>query len=93
MARGCVARCVRKPWKATLPSCSPGLVVVRWCRRSLQVRLTGQEILDTIASVAGTVAAAHETAEHIAADIRECMPNSDVLVHIEPRSHERVDGS
>jgi cation diffusion facilitator family transporter len=40
-----------------------------------------------------TVAEAHEVAEHIAADIRECVPNADVMVHIEPRSHERVDGS
>ena len=40
-----------------------------------------------------TVAAAHETAEHIAADIRDCVPNSDVLVHIEPHSHERDDGT
>ncbi len=40
-----------------------------------------------------TVAQAHETAEHIAADIREVVPNADVLVHIEPRSHEREDGS
>jgi cation diffusion facilitator family transporter len=40
-----------------------------------------------------TVAQAHETAEHIAADIRAVVPNADVLVHIEPRSHEREDGS
>ena len=40
-----------------------------------------------------TVAEAHEIAEHIAADIRGCVPNADVLVHIEPRSHERDDGS
>ena len=26
-------------------------------------------------------------------DIRECVPNADVLVHIEPRSHEREDDS
>ena len=40
-----------------------------------------------------TVGEAHEVAEHISEDIRECVPNSDVLVHIEPRSHDRVDGS
>ena len=40
-----------------------------------------------------TVRAAHETAEHIEADIRAAVPNADVLVHIEPRSHERDDGS
>jgi len=36
---------------------------------------------------------AAQIAEHIAEDIRECVPNSDVLVHIEPRSHERDDGT
>jgi cation diffusion facilitator family transporter len=40
-----------------------------------------------------TVRAAHETAEHIEADIRAAVPNADVLVHIEPKSHEREDGS
>jgi divalent metal cation (Fe/Co/Zn/Cd) transporter len=40
-----------------------------------------------------SVGEAHDVAEHIAADIRACIPNADVLVHIEPRSHERVDGS
>jgi cation diffusion facilitator family transporter len=54
-------------------------------RRHIDLHITVDETL--------TVAAAHETAEHIAADIRECVPNSDVLVHIEPRSHERVDGT
>ena len=54
-------------------------------RRHIDLHITVDEAL--------TVAAAHETAEHIAADIRECVPNSDVLVHIEPRSHERNDGT
>jgi len=54
-------------------------------RRHIDLHITVDETL--------TVAQAHETAEHIAADIRECVPNSDVLVHIEPRSHEREDGS
>ena len=54
-------------------------------RRHIDLHITVDETL--------TVAAAHETAEHIAADIRECVPNADVLVHIEPRSHERDDGT
>jgi cation diffusion facilitator family transporter len=54
-------------------------------RRHIDLHITVDETL--------TVAAAHATAEHIAADIRECVPNSDVLVHIEPRSHEREDGT
>ena len=54
-------------------------------RRHIDLHVTVDETL--------TVAAAHETAEHIAADIRERVPNADVLVHIEPRSHERVDGT
>ena len=54
-------------------------------RRHIDLHITVDESL--------TVAEAHETAEHIAADIRECVPNSDVLVHIEPRSHDREDGS
>jgi cation diffusion facilitator family transporter len=40
-----------------------------------------------------TVTEAHDVAEHIAAEIRGCVPNSDVLVHIEPRApHRRDDG-
>ncbi len=54
-------------------------------RRHIDLHITVDETL--------TVAEAHETAEHIAADIRECVPNADVLVHVEPRTHERVDGS
>ncbi len=54
-------------------------------RRHIDLHVTVDETL--------TVAAAHETAEHIASDIRACVPNADVLVHIEPRSHDRVDGS
>ena len=38
-----------------------------------------------------TVARAHEIAEHIEADIAERLPNTEVLVHIEPGSHERED--
>jgi len=54
-------------------------------RRHIDLHVTVDESL--------TVAEAHEIAEHIAADIRQCVPNSDVLVHIEPRSHEREDGT
>ncbi len=54
-------------------------------RRHIDVHVTVDESLG--------VGEAHDVAEHIATDIRDCIPNSDVLVHIEPRSHERVDGS
>ena len=54
-------------------------------RRHIDLHVTVDETM--------TVAEAHETAEHIAADIRDCVPNSDVLVHIEPHSHERDDGT
>jgi len=54
-------------------------------RRHIDLHLTVDESL--------SVGEAHDVGEHIAADIRDCIPNSDVLVHIEPRSHERVDGS
>jgi cation diffusion facilitator family transporter len=54
-------------------------------RRHIDLHVTVHESL--------SVGEAHEVAEHIAADIRACVPNADVLVHIEPRSHDRVDGS
>lgn len=54
-------------------------------RRHIDLHVTVDESL--------SVGEAHEVAEHIAADIRDCIPNADVLVHIEPRSHERIDGS
>ena len=54
-------------------------------RRHIDLHITVDETM--------TVARAHESAEHIAADIRDVVPNADVLVHIEPRSHEREDGS
>jgi len=54
-------------------------------RRHIDLHITVDESL--------RIGEAHEVAEHIAADIRDCIPNADVLVHIEPRSHERVDGS
>jgi len=40
-----------------------------------------------------SVTEAHDVAEHIAADLRRCLPNADVLIHVEPSSHEREDGS
>ena len=38
-----------------------------------------------------TVAEAHDIAEHIEDDIRACVPNTDVLVHVEPRSPDRFE--
>ncbi len=54
-------------------------------RRHIDLHITVDEHL--------SVAAAHDVAEHIGADIRDCVPNADVMVHVEPRSHERDDGS
>jgi cation diffusion facilitator family transporter len=54
-------------------------------RRHIDLHVTVDETM--------SVADSHKVAEHIMADIRACIPNSDVLVHIEPRSHDRVDGS
>jgi cation diffusion facilitator family transporter len=39
-----------------------------------------------------TVIEAHDIAEHIEQDIRDCLPNTDVLVHVEPRSPQRYEG-
>jgi cation diffusion facilitator family transporter len=36
---------------------------------------------------------AHDVAEHITSDIRRCLPNVDVLVHVEPPSSKHEDGS
>jgi cation diffusion facilitator family transporter len=38
-----------------------------------------------------TVTQAHDIAEHIEDDIRACIPNTDVLVHVEPRSPDRSE--
>ena len=38
-----------------------------------------------------TVTEAHDIAEHIEEDIRVCIPNTDVLVHVEPRAPERLE--
>lgn len=54
-------------------------------RRHVDLHLTVDDDL--------TITEAHDVAEHIAADIRACVPNTDVLVHVEPRTHERDDGS
>jgi len=40
-----------------------------------------------------TIAQAHDVAEHIEADIAERLPNCEVLVHIEPSTHDRDDDS
>jgi len=40
-----------------------------------------------------TVAEAHDIAHHIAADVRECLQNVDVLVHTEPHREREVDGA
>jgi divalent metal cation (Fe/Co/Zn/Cd) transporter len=40
-----------------------------------------------------TVAAAHQIAEHIENDIAARLPHTEVLVHLEPGSHEREDES
>lgn len=37
------------------------------------------------------VSEAHDIAEHIMADIHKRIPNSEVLVHVEPRSEDRAD--
>ena len=39
-----------------------------------------------------TVIEAHDIAEHIEDDIRACLPNTDVLVHVEPRAPDRFEG-
>jgi cation diffusion facilitator family transporter len=40
-----------------------------------------------------SVREAHDVAEHITSDIRRCLPNVDVLVHVEPASSKHEDGS
>jgi cation diffusion facilitator family transporter len=40
-----------------------------------------------------TITEAHDIAEHIEDDIRACIPNTDVLVHVEPRTHAAHDGA
>ena len=40
-----------------------------------------------------SVREAHDVAEHIETDIRRCLPNVDVLVHVEPVSSTHEDGS
>jgi cation diffusion facilitator family transporter len=40
-----------------------------------------------------SVREAHDVAEHIETDIRRCLPNVDVLVHVEPASSKHEDGS
>ena len=38
-----------------------------------------------------SVGQAHDVAEHIEDDVRSCLPNVDVLVHVEPKSRDRVN--
>ena len=62
----------------------------------LRARHAGaKHLIDLHVTVPGnmTVARAHEIAEHIERDIAERLPNTEVLVHIEPGSHEREDES
>lgn len=40
-----------------------------------------------------SVVEAHEIGHHISRDIRDCLPNVEVLVHVEPRARDREDGS
>ncbi len=54
-------------------------------RRHVDLHVTVDEDL--------TITEAHEIAEHITEDIRACIPNTDVLVHVEPKTHDREDGS
>jgi cation diffusion facilitator family transporter len=54
-------------------------------RRHVDLHVTVDEDL--------TVTEAHEIAEHITEDIQACIANTDVLVHVEPKTHDREDGS
>jgi cation diffusion facilitator family transporter len=54
-------------------------------RRHVDLHVTVDEEL--------SITEAHEIAMHITEDIRDCIPNTDVLVHVEPKSHDRVDDS
>ena len=53
-------------------------------RRHVDLHVTVDEDL--------SITEAHEIAMHITEDIRDCVPNTDVLVHVEPRTHDRTDG-
>jgi cation diffusion facilitator family transporter len=54
-------------------------------RRHVDLHVTVEEDL--------SITEAHEIAMHITEDIRTCIPNTDVLVHVEPKTHDREDGS
>jgi cation diffusion facilitator family transporter len=54
-------------------------------RRHVDLHVTVDEEL--------SITEAHEIAMHITDDIRGCIPNTDVLVHVEPKSHDRTDSS
>jgi cation diffusion facilitator family transporter len=62
----------------------------------LRARHAGaKHLIDLHITVPGdmTIAAAHQIAEHIETDIGARLPNTEVLVHLEPPSHDRVDES
>jgi cation diffusion facilitator family transporter len=62
----------------------------------LRARHAGaRHLIDLHITVPGdmTIVAAHRIAERIESDIAERLPNTDVLVHIEPPSHDREDES
>jgi len=52
-------------------------------RRHIDLHITVDQSL--------SVGEAHDAAEHISDDLRGCLPNVDVLVHVEPASPERRD--
>ncbi len=60
----------------------------------LRARHAGaRHLIDLHVTVPGdmTVAMAHEIADHIESDIAARLPNTEVLVHLEPASHEHDD--
>jgi cation diffusion facilitator family transporter len=52
-------------------------------RRHIDLHITVDQSL--------SVVEAHDAAEHIVSDLHNCLPNADVLVHVEPASPERRD--
>ena len=52
-------------------------------RRHIDLHITVDQSL--------SVGEAHDAAEHIEADLKDCLPNADVLVHVEPATPERRD--
>jgi cation diffusion facilitator family transporter len=52
-------------------------------RRHIDLHITVDERM--------SIGEAHDVAEHIEADLRQCLANVDVLVHVEPRAVNRID--